>query len=238
MDFEPLRVTAWLSTPLAVTDDWSPALDGLLIKLALDYYGKASSNPTAEDVAASQALVDQVLPLAKTHLTTPDDWYWATSSPCYLYQWEQRPTQYKRWDRQEQHLDWQGRRRKWITSEGNTKSWTLTFNERATAKVDWYCLGNAEAIKALLASCYTLGKKHRTQVSQWQVQPVAQDHHLIGPRGQLMRPVPVDLMPKASDYAIRNWAWRPPYFLAENRNICAMPTSNAVKVARLGLEIA
>jgi hypothetical protein len=227
---KPLKVTAHLGTKLAVSDDWSPSLDALLVKLLLDERGLATSNPTPEDVAANQSVIDANMPIAKGDIK--GEWYWAVSSPQYLYEGEEIATIHKRWDCQERNLDWQGRRRSWSTSETNTKSWTVLIQERMAPRIDWYCLGDATEVLRLLEFCEGLAKKRRTQVCKWEVQPW-EDWHLWRD-GQLMRPIPLGLLdnPPAS-FAIRQWAWRPPTHLPENVAKCAMPVGLAAKVGEL-----
>jgi hypothetical protein len=226
---QSLRVTAWLSNKLAVSDDWSPSLDALLIKLLLDERGLATSNPTSEDVAQNTPIIEQNMPIVKGDISA--QWYWQTSSPCYLYDTDSIETIHKRWDLQERNLNWQGKRRNWSTSETNTKSWTILIPERSTPRIDWYCVGDRDEIERLLALCSGLAKKRRTQVYCWEVDPMGEDWHLW--RGdRLMRPIPVELLgqnlpPRCQ---IRNWAWRPPTNMPENMAICALPLGNATRV--------
>ena len=205
-------------------------MDALLIKLLLDERGLATSNPTPEDVAQNQAVVDQYIPIGKGLVGANKDWYWQVSSPCYLYQAEVTETIRRRWDQQERNLDWQGKRRSWSTSETHTKSWEVLIQERDTPRVDWFCLGEKDEILRLLALCQAIGKKRRTQVSTWECEEVAEDWHLWR-NGQLMRPVPLELLEQAPlSFAIRQWAWRPPTHLPENVAKCAMPIGLAAKV--------
>lgn len=225
---QPLKVTAHMGSKLAVSDDWSPSLEALLIKLLLDEQGLATSNPTPEDVAVNQPVIDANMPIQKASIK--NEWYWAVSSPIYLYDAEPIDRIHKRWDCQEQHLDWQGKRRSWSTSETNTKSWTVLIQERSTPRIDWYCVGDADEILRLLHFCDGLAKKRRSQVVKWKVNPIEKDWHLWR-GGELMRPIPLEALDTTPlSFAIRQWAWRPPTHLPENFAKCAMPIGNAVKV--------
>lgn len=227
---ESLRITATLGNALAVSDDWSPSLDALLIKLLLDERGLATSNPTPEDVAANQSVIDANMPIKKGEIGR--EWYWQTSSPCYLYESEQIERIHKRWDCQDKNLDWQGKRRKWSTSEGQQKSWTVLIPERITSRIDWYCVGDSGEILRLLSLCDAIGKKHRTQVTEWTATEW-DDWHLWDDSDRLMRPMPASLIDAPREFSIRNWAWRPPTHLPENVAKCLMPTKNAAKVEAL-----
>lgn len=221
-------MSAHLSTPLAVSDDWSPSLDALLIKLILDEQGLATSNPTAVEVQKNQPVVDRLMPMGKGMLG--GEWYWQTSSPLYLYDSDSTEKIHKRWDSQERNLGWKGKRRNWSVSETNTKSWTILIQERSAPRIDWYCMGDRAEIYRLLSECSGLAKKRRTQVSKWDVTAVEDDWHLWRD-DQLMRPVPIDLCNQyPAECTIRDWAWRPPTHIPENMALCFMPINNAKKV--------
>jgi CRISPR type IV-associated protein Csf3 len=225
---QPLKITAYLGTKLSVSDDWSPSLDALLIKLLLDELGLASSNPMPEDIVRNQPIIDAHMPIFKGQLK--GEWYWQTSSPCYLWDSDSTETIHKRWDQQERNLDWQSKRRNWSTSETNTKAWTILIPERSTPQIDWYCVGDADEITRLLTLCDGLAKKRRTQVTEWVVEAIEEDWHLWR-NGDLMRPMPCSLMDKAPmDFAIRQWAWRPPTHLPENTTKCLMPVKTVHQV--------
>lgn len=224
---QPLRVTAHITTKLSVSDDWSPSLDALLIKLLLDERGLATSNPTPDDVAANQPIIDAAMPISKGSIK--GEWYWQTSSPCYLYDADTVETIHRRWDSQGRNLDWQGKRRNWSGSEGHTKAWTVLVPERSTPRIDWYCVGDRAELLRLLPICDALAKKRRTQVGHWEVE-LWEDWHLYHD-DRLMRPMPVELLDTAPlSFAIRNWAWRPPTHIPENMAKCAMPLGLAQKV--------
>ena len=88
----------------------------------------------------------------------------------------------------------------------------------------------------LLSRCSGLGKKRSIghgQISSWEVKPIAEDWHLYKPLEwlpdifALMRPIPVGLGNPdkvIGDFAIRDWGWRPPTWLQENKSRCYMPT--------------
>ena len=227
-----LRVTARLSSGIAVFDDWSPDLASLLEWLILDARGMAAPNPSAQDVEASRPVVDEHMPLAKGWLG--EDWYWQTSSPCYTYRNESVSKFRKRWA---PGIDspppaWGKRKAKWDTSQGAEKAYDLPLFVRLAPKITWYCQGDREGIAALLQGCTGLGKKRAHgygQVTNWEVEDHGQDWHLWGPNGELMRPIPAVHLPRDRpiDIAIRDWGWRPPAWLSANKARCAMPVHTA-----------
>lgn len=226
----PLRVTAHLATPIAVYDDFSPNLENLLIFLLLDRVGRANPNPTPEEVDHNQPFIEANLPLQMGTLN--GEWYWQASAPWYFYEWEHRVIIHKRWDCQDQHLDWKGRRRIWSTSEGHTKGWNIILFERMAPRLDWYCVGCPNGIRSLLANCNNLTKKRRGQVIRWEVQEDEADYHLWGAGGQLMKTIPLRCLPadRPIDFRPMKWAWRPPAHMIENVDDCAMPWQNAIKL--------
>lgn len=224
----PLKVTAWLGNKLAVSDDWSPSFDALMIKLLLDEKGLASSNPTPDDFEQNRPLIEKLMPIKKGEIG--GEWYWQTSSPFYLYDSDSVETIHKRWDQQERNLDWEGKRRNWSTSETNTKSWTIQIAERTTPRIDWYCVGDRDEIIRLLRLCNGLAKKRRTQVVKWDVEEIRDDVHMWQGK-QLMRPIPTQLADRVpAEVVVRNWAWRPPTHVPSNKTQCFMPVGNVAKM--------
>lgn len=228
----PLRITAHLATPIVVNDDFSPNLENLLVYLLLDRHGMACPNPTPADVERSRPIIERYLPLQQGVIG--EEWYWQASAPWYFYDWEHQVTIHKRWDKQDQHLDWKGRRRNWSSSEGHTKGYSIILFHRMAHRIDWFCTGEPDRILELLAPCTNLGKKRRGQVIRWQVQ-ASEDHHLWGANGELMKPIPLNCIDRPTNFRIQKWGWREPAWMNENIDTCAMPYQNAVKLHREGL---
>ncbi len=222
-----LKVQAFLANGFATFDDWSPDLAGLIEWLILDSNGMADPNPTLEDVERSRSIVNAEMPLEKSEIG--GHWYWATSYPCYSYRSEYSDRFRKRWSPgiDSPSPNWGKRKPKWSGSEGHEKSYDLPNYVRVTDSITWYCRGNKDAIESILSGCTGIGKKRshgHGQVSRWQVVEVADDWHLFGPDGELMRSVPADALPAIPlDFAIRDWGWRPPAWLHSNKTRCAMP---------------
>lgn len=227
---ESLQVTAWLSTPIALSDDWTPSLENLLTFLILDEAGRASPNPSDEEVSENQEFVRDRMPLQLGDLQ--GEWYWQVSSPHYLYTTEINDCFHKRWDYQDQHLDWRKKRAKWSNSEGHTKSWTVSVRLRNPSRIDWFLVGDPIETMRLLEFAPGLGSKKRG-LAEWQVQKCADDWHLFGNNQQLMRPVPVRLIESPQPFKILNWAWRPPAHMPNNYERCFMPILNSKVIGRV-----
>lgn len=235
-----LKVVANLLSGLATFDNWSPDLAGILEWLLLDARGMTAPNPTPEDVEASRAIVDKFMPLEKA--TIGGEWYWATSSPCYTYGAEYSSNFRKRWAPgiNSPSPKWGKRKAKWDGSAGAEKSYDLPNYIRVTDSVTWYARGDRAGVEELLRSCTGIGKKRshgHGQISSWEVIEHESDWHLFGPKGELMRPIPVCEIPKNApiDIAIRNWGWRPPSWLPANKTQCAMPVHTCREMGRNAL---
>lgn len=234
-----LKVTAHLLTGFAAFDDWSPDLAGLLEWLILDARGLASPNPTPEAVEASRPIIEALMPLNKAEIG--GEWYWATSSPCYIYATEYVSKFRKRWapgiDSPEPA--WGKRRANWKSGEGAEKSYDLPNYIRVSEAITWYCVGDPDGVYEVLQSCPGIGKKRghgHGQITRWSVNIVPYDWHLFGPNGELMRPVPMRCLDNAPiSFAIREWGWRPPAWLPANKERCAMPATTARQVDRNAL---
>lgn len=227
---QSLRITAHLATPFVVYDAFSPSLDAIIEWYWLKERGLASPNPD------SDSLVQADLPLLKGDIQ--GEWYWCVSSPHYLLEGQQTTRMRRRWDCHDKHLDWGGKRAKFSTSEGHTKGYDLPNYLRSTPQIDWFAVGDRDEILRLLQQCTGIGKKLSQgfgQVIRWEVQEFDQDWHLWGAAGQLMRPIPVQLLTqeipgKIDGITILRWGWRPPARLPCNQEVCAMPMYNVGSV--------
>jgi len=226
-----LRITAYLSTPLAAYDNWSPSIDSLLEWMLLDKLGLVSPNPTPQQVEDSRTIVAANMPIAKGDLK--GQWYWQVSSPCYTILAENQDRFRKRWEPgiDTPNPNWGKRKAKVDTSQGAEKSYDLPLPLRTVDRINWYAIGDVEGVQSLLEPCTSLGKKRSIgngQISRWQTIPIEYDWHLWGKNGELMRPIPLECMPvdRPIDFAPLRWGWRPPSWLHTNKTNCAMPIHN------------
>ena len=217
-----------MSSAFATYESFSPSLDALLEWHWLEERGLASANPAPEDIIQAE------LPLLKSDIC--GEWYWSVSSPHYLIEHEETTKFRRRWDMHDKHLDWGGKRGKFSTSDGHTKSYDLQLYLRTTRQIDWFAVGDADEILRLLQACTHLGKKRAHgygEVGNWEVQEIENDYHLWGAQGQLMRPMPMRLLDLSLsfEFAPLHWGWRPPARLRCNQELCAMPVKNVQKIA-------
>lgn len=221
-----LEITAHLNTPIATFNKWTPAIDGILIYLLLERERLLYPNPTQEQVEEAYTVLNDLMPLGKGVIG--DDWYWQTSSPIFAQETSYRDRYRKRWDYQENNLNWGKRKAKWQTSEGGEKSYDLPLECNATKAVRWYGVGYPCEIKDLLQCCTHIGKKRsygNGEVNQWEVKIIPEDWHLVK-GNKLMRPIPKRLAIAAglpTTDTVMNWGWKPPSWLHTNQEICLMP---------------
>lgn len=223
-----LKVTAYLSTPIGVYDNWSPSLEGLLTYRLLEENNLLSSNPTIQQLAEVQDFLVDELPLKQN--TIMNDKYFCVSSPCYVVKSENTDRYRKRWDNHENSLNWGKRKAKFLTGEGVEKSYDLPLYTRLTNSISWFAVGNKDGINALLSSVTHIQKKRsygNGEIKQWQIEIAYDDYHLWRD-DKLMRPMPVRLISQKIDNPQLIWGWKSPAWLAANKELCYMPKDNVI----------
>ena len=223
-----LQITAHLTTSLGAYDNWSPSLEGILVYRLLEENNLLSPNPTPDQVAETKEFIDLNLPLKQGEIKS--DKYWCVSSPCYVLHGESTDKYRKRWDNHENNLDWGKRKPKFLTSEGAEKSYDLPLYTRSTNSISWFVVGNKTRIKEFLQSVTHIQKKRsygNGEVREWEIGVIYDDYHLWR-NGKLMRPIPVRLLDQKLDNPQMIWGWKPPAWLAANKELCYMPKDNVI----------
>jgi hypothetical protein len=89
----------------------------------------------------------------------------------------------------------------------------------------WYAEGDGEAVEGLLADVKFIGKRRGSgfgEVASWSVEQGDLDG-LVGPLGDPLRPIPLEMF-KGNKEALKvDAAWRPAYWHPDNRAICYAP---------------
>lgn len=222
---QPIKITAEMLSPIAVTDDWSPSLDAVIAYFVLEKHKLLSPQPSIKEIKKNYQILEAEIPLRNVNYGGIS--CWMISSPCYFYFSEQAERIRKRWDYQEHRLNWGKRKAKTDTSQGPEKSYDLPIFLRNPASITWYGVGDIKKVRSLLPNCTSLGKKRSVgngQVRKWTVEAIAEDWHLWKD-GMLMRPYPLELMPKDRpvDMAIREWGLGQPSWHPDFKRMCAMP---------------
>lgn len=94
-----------------------------------------------------------------------------------------------------------------------------SYKTVTTPTMTWYCEGDADRIRTLLAHLPMIGKKRVCSVTQWDVEAGALDG-VHGYADEPLRPVPVELWDGDKSGPIVDAAWRPAYWDAAGRTAC------------------
>ena len=92
--------------------------------------------------------------------------------------------------------------------------------------ITWYAEGDAERIAGMLDPVQFIGKRRSSgfgEVRQWVVEPDDLDG-VVGPFGEPLRPVPVQMFKGDKSGPVVDAAWRPAYWDVGNRTACYAPT--------------
>ncbi|MBF9060314.1 hypothetical protein HKCCSP123_14105 [Rhodobacterales bacterium HKCCSP123] len=95
-----------------------------------------------------------------------------------------------------------------------------------TERIRWNVCGDRERISALIRDVKAIGKKRAQgygHVEGWVYRLASEDHSIVGPEGQPMRPVPHDMFDGDKSLPMTEAAWRPAYHDPRNRAACYAP---------------
>ena len=96
-------------------------------------------------------------------------------------------------------------------------------------KIVWYAEGDGEAVERLLDGAPFIGKRRGSgfgEVRRWAVEGGDLDG-VVGPFGEPLRPVPVEMFAGDRSALKVEAAWRPAYWHPENRAVCHAPEAVA-----------
>lgn len=221
MNFEPLQITAHLANGIAAYDAWSPQLESLVIGEIIQREQLAVPNASAEQVKETMTAIANKIPF--------ETWegLYKCSAPAYRYQGEETTKFRKRWEPNGQ-VNWGKRKPKFSTSEGGEKSYDLPLFLRLTSRIDWFAVGDGQAIESIVSEISGIGKKRshgHGQIFQWSVSVIKEDWSIVRDN-QLMKPIPTKLF-KTLNLPLSNnilqWGFKPPAWLPENKTLCVMP---------------
>lgn len=228
MAMRPMRVRAWLRT--AVVCDATLPLDGLLLfQAARRRYGPRDATLPGQSYGASPAHVHGLVPLRECN--PGPRWYYA----CSFAQWPEHTVEIKdhwnkRFDSAHAEVLDLGQQRRVIVEAGRYRSYHMPVFGLLALYVDWYVVGNLDAVRDLLSDVWALGKKTVQgwgRAYRWDVDPWPEDWSVW--RGdRLMRAIPHEGGPVPLD--LRLTGYRPSYWLQENQALCVVPTGRATTI--------
>ena len=213
---QPMRVRAYLlDGRIAGTEPFFP-LDSILAAewIRRRYPGEFYNPPPP---GSKQGWIEADLPLERRGQGAK--WYYACSfnqtKPVqeYIYYWHRRFD-----DHFERYIDFKGRRGKVDERAGKYKAYRMPLNILLLPYLEWYAVGDINAVQELCSTVIALGKKPAQGlgiVERWEVLSWPQDWSEVGPDGRLMRAV-FDLPPGAQG-KIDFRGFRPPYWHRENQ---------------------
>lgn len=212
-----LKITAHLYNGFAASDNWSPALDGILA-----YWKLYLADP--DYFLLTQGRSDLMTPVERLPLERIEDgdwWWYACSAPIYTLHQMQRIHFHRRFDDQHEQFLPEGTK-SILTAAGPFKNYRKSIIFRVTDKIVWHVVGDRNEIQTLLNHCNHVGAKPAQgfgRVKRWEITDDADLQTAL-----YQRPLPMGYAQvKGIKGAIMRWGIRPPARLPVNVTLCIMP---------------
>jgi len=222
MNFQPLRVRAYLQTPV-ISDRFLP-LDSILFNHFIrDQFGPKTITRPRE--STNKEYSGQSLPIQKRNMNEPQ-WYYAASFAVWPESSKDGKHEFaKRFDTHEavNYADFGKNRGKVDTQRGAFKNYFVKEYTICAPHVDWYLRADKEQIERLLPFCTHIGKKSSQgcgSVLRWEVEETAKDWYINDDKGNLMRAVP-------SEKGIAIYGIRPSYWHPRHQARVLLPSNSA-----------
>ena len=218
---QPMRVRVYLlDGRIAGTEPWFPLDSILAAEWIRQRHPESFYMPPPPGV--KDGWIEPDLPLLKRG--RGDRWWYACSfnvaQPVteYVTYWHRRFD-----DSLERYLDFQGRRGKVGEKSGRYKAYRMPLNILLMPCLEWYAVGDINAVRELCEGINSLGKKAAQGyglVKRWEVEPWPEDWSEVRD-GRLTRAVYE--LPAGIQGQMRNYGMRPPYWARENQYNCYLP---------------
>lgn len=249
--YRPLKVTAWLRTPLALLPHAGLPLDGILEYAAFTIGRRRQANAASKrqrDRGEWPAVlqyrdphdpgrwlptitnepVNFVLPVKRWGHRDNPDWYWLASWQSYPDGFElDRAHWNRRFDGCDPELsDWLnfgGRRGAVPMTAGRYKSYHMPMALIVAPRLEWYCIGAADGVSLLLREITNLGHKRSQGLGEviHWRVEVAREDWSCWRDGRPMRALPA---PEPDTAHRCGWeAIRSPYWHPSRRRLCLLP---------------
>lgn len=225
MTYQPLIVTAHLSSAIERLDPWSPALDALLaywwLREAL------GEEEFALGMTGHRASIDADIPVARDTDPSTGHWWFQCSAPVGDVARRFHSHTHRRFDEAEASSRVPERVRTVLTAGGPYKAYRNQHARELVPALAWSCVGDGDEIDRLLRRCANIGRGHTHgygQVVRWEVTP-GDDATLHAAR--FGRPLPVAF---AAQHDVtgpqRIWGVRPPGREPAHQTLCVMPVQS------------
>lgn len=218
MQTQQLKITAHLYDGFVSKFDWVPAIDGILA------WADLVNKMGLDEFIFTKTLLDQQvphedLPIKKEFFN--GDWWYQCSRPIYTATAIVPYYIHRRFNAKdaEQFSD----AKTVETTKTGYKNYRILLRKRITPCVNWYVVGDRDAISDLLKSMTHIGAKSSVgmgRVKQWEVDP---DDRAIE-FARLCRPLPIEFASQNKITGVNmTWSHRPPYQLLANKRVCVIP---------------
>jgi len=223
----PLRVSCKIQGGNIVSNDGLFPLDSIL---AAAWMQKNHPEEFYNDGAKSGRLIEPALPLAEVEIAGRN--IWAASVAQYNFRGEYTHHWHKRLDPYivGKHID---KPKKVVTTSAKYKAYRMPVNVMLVGPVlTWYCVGDPDGVRELLAGVKSLGKKRAhgfgaveldKGLPAWCVEEYEEDWSIYGPGGRIMRAVPFDGKEIYDGMTVRRSGIRPPYWHRDNKCVAIVP---------------
>lgn len=219
---QPMRIRAYLlDGRIAGTEAYFPLDSILAAEWIRRHHPGEFYNPPPPGMETGW--IEAELPLERRG--QGNDWYWASSfnqsAPKgeYIAYWNRRFD-----DQFEQYIDMKGKRGKISISSGRYKAYRSPLNILLFNFLEWYAVGDIDAINELCSGIVAIGKKPAQGyglIEKWEIVPWSEDWSEIGPGNKIMRAL-LQLPPKVNG-TMRLYGFRPPYWAKKNQRVVYMP---------------
>lgn len=218
---QPMRIRAYLQDGrVAATEPHLP-LDSIL---AAEWIRKNHPESFYDPPKPGQTegFIEPQLPFERRGES--DRWYWACSfnqtRPLkeYVLYWNRRFD-----DEMEKYIDFQGKRGKVDGKAGRYKAYRMPLPVLLFPYLEWFAVGNVEAIRELCQGIVAIGKKGSQglgMVASWDVIRWQEDWSEVH-NGKLMRALYG--LPAGCSGTVRQYGMRPPYWRRESQAVVYMP---------------
>lgn len=231
--YRPLRVTAYLASPVAMLPHDALALDGILEYAAftldwptvLPYVAKPGQKRVLPRLTDKDP-ANWRLPVKRLGHKGDPDWYWAAS-------WAVFPDGFTvdrtHWNRRfdgghaglSRHLNFGSKSEKVCVSAGRYKSYHMPMCLITASSLQWWCVGAVDGLAKLLSEIRQLGHKRSQgygEIRRWEIYP-SQEDYSCWQNGLPMRALP----DREGDYR-RGWhSIRAPNWHSSRKRLCVLP---------------
>ncbi len=212
--YEPLKITFYLSSPIALTFPWinfDSLVGRLLLMSALeeDFFLLPTKDPI------SRVLKDVDIPLFPIKETNG---MFHSSVSIFDVNRKALEIMYKRFEDR-----WAGGKKKISRGRGYYRDYMIQHIYIPTRTVIFYVCGDYEILNNLCRYVVGLGDNTRVgwgSVRTYRIEKIDEDWSIVKD-GKAMRPIPEQMLEYASEKIAL--AWRSPYWDPENFEICAPP---------------